>query len=886
MKKNITSQETREIFLRFFEKKSHFRIPGARLVPENDPTLLFVNSGMAPLKRYFIGAETPPAPDLCNIQPCIRTTDIDTVGNHYHLTFFEMLGSWSINNYFKARAIELAFELLVEWFEFSPDQLYATVYKGSPDLNMPPDDESAQAWEKVGLQQDHIVYLGDDNFWGPAGDFGPCGPCTEVFFDTGEAFGDAYQPGGDFDTARYIEIWNAGVFMILNKKPDGSFERLPFHSVDTGSGLERMVMSMNGFASVYETDELQPILECVAQQLASKLTSVREQRIITDHLRTSTFILAEGVVPSNEGLGYIPRRLIRKCIALVTRADAGQFDFDLLLNEIIERSSKNYPLLATNRSQILDAFMQEKQGFERVIGKGLERLASLCGAPPFTVSSVDVFTLVSTFGMPFELVRDFIHEQGGQVDETAYQKEFRKHQEISRASTAHKETDKPSGRGRDSDVYYQSLAALKKTSQFVGYHQTQAAGRILALFQNGEHVERAGPDDLIEVVTDQTPFYAEAGGQIGDQGTIRTDEGAELTVKDTIKVAEGYYIHRAIVKQGYIQTGQPVQLQVDINRRRHIQMNHSATHLLHSALRTTLGTHVKQNGSLVEDRRLRFDFQHSAPLMTEQLLDIEYTVNQFIRENLQNETQMTTYDQAVRQGALAFFDKVYGEQVRLVRFGHASAELCGGTHVSATGEIGLFRIISEGSIASGVRRIVAVTGQIALEYTLQREQILRTVATTLKVGTEQVVDRITRLVDQSDSIAGRADPSNQPEINIEEQCQSLSTGIQFICTSLRDANQAHLRESALQAVEQIQGAACLVSKEDNKVRIVVAVNRHQTRQFDANQLLQALMPLVHGQGGEKKHLAQGGGSHVSGINEIISQFPKLLEQHAAQNSIK
>ena len=439
MNKNITTREIRDIFLRFFEGKNHLLIPGASLIPVNDPTLLFINAGMAPLKKYFTAEEVPPQPDLCNVQPCIRTIDIEEVGDRYHLTFFEMLGSWSINNYFKQRAIELAYELLVEHFGFPKEKLYSTVYQGNPLKNIPPDEESARAWEAVGLPKNHIIFLGEDNFWGPAGETGPCGPCTEVFFDTGDEYGQTYFEGGYFDTNRYIEIWNAGVFMEFNKQADGSLTRLKFNSVDTGSGLERMAFIMNGSESIYDIDSIHPLLQQVQTQLTdsvgARFIAPREgvtARILTDHIRAATFILSECVIPSNEGRGYIPRRLIRKCLALTARAEKPQFDFDSIITSVIREYADLYPKLQENRIQILDAFSQEHKDFERVIGRGMKRLKQLSENPPFMISGHDAFVLFSTYGMPLTLIRDFAQASGGTIDEEGYLREYRQHQETSR----------------------------------------------------------------------------------------------------------------------------------------------------------------------------------------------------------------------------------------------------------------------------------------------------------------------------------------------------------------------------------------------------------------------------------------------------------------------
>lgn len=429
----LSTQEIREIFIKFFEAKGHLHIPAASLAPADDPTLLFVNSGMAPLKKFFVGEAAPPRPELCSIQPCVRTRLIEMIGNRYFLTFFEMLGNWAINSYFKERAIELAYEILVERFGFPRERLYATVYKGNPALNRSPDYESARAWESVGLGG-QIIYLGDEIFWGPIGDSGPCGPSTDVFLDTGDGWSEASIAEDASDPApRFIQIWNAGNFMEFDKRPDGTYGTLRFKSVDTGSGLERIAMTVNRLSTVYEIDLLRPILREVEQQLSGKSLSKANLRVLTDHLRAVTFILAEGVTPANKNRGYIPRRLIRKCVAVVTRAGRPEFDFKGVLDGIVERSSKDYPLLAKHRRRVVELFSNEKKDFERVIRKGFDRLRQLCEKPSFTLTGAEAFALSSTYGMPLELIRDFVGVRGGRLDEEGFVREVRRHQCLSRA---------------------------------------------------------------------------------------------------------------------------------------------------------------------------------------------------------------------------------------------------------------------------------------------------------------------------------------------------------------------------------------------------------------------------------------------------------------------
>jgi alanyl-tRNA synthetase len=791
-----------------------------------------------------------------------------------------MMGSWSINNYFKEQAIELAFELLVEKFGIPSERLYATVYKGNPELNLPPDEVSASVWERIGLKPRQIVFLGEDNFWGPAGDSGPCGPCTEVFYDTGSEYGEEYQPGGHFDTARrYIEIWNAGVFMELNKRPDGTFTRLRFNSVDTGSGVERMTMSLNGLPSVYETDILLPVITAIRQGFAGSDSSEADHRILTDHLRASTFILSEGVVPSNEGRGYVPRRLIRKCVAIATRAGVPTFDFKGVINEIIDGAAVNHRHLAAARDRIVETFDRERRDFERVIGKGLDRLNHLCKEPPFVISGVDAFALSSTYGMPVELIRDFVADKGGRLEEEEFAREFRKHQEISRASGSTEAAFQKAQKWPNPDERFDALASAGEPTEFMGYVQTEGEGRVVALFRDGSPVDVAEEGQYTEVIFDTTPFYAEGGGQVGDQGVIEADGALRFEVEDCIKVGDGYYVHRGIVAEGELRVGQIAHLSVDLERRERIKRNHSATHLLHSALRSVLGEHVKQSGSLVEASRFRFDFQHPARLTPEELLDIERLVNRYIRDNIPRETVSTTYDDAIKQGALAFFGDNYGSTVRLVRFGGASAELCGGTHVDSTGDIGLFRIISEGSVASGVRRIVAATAESALEYTLQREQTLRAVMSRLKVGPDAVIERIEKLVSRTAQTPA-GENGHRTRVDIGREARALPNGVRYVVAQL-EAGASQLREEALRIIEELKGVACLIGKEEDRVRIIVAVERQLTHVFDADKLLREMMPLINGKGGGKRELAQGGGDKVSGVEDVEREFPIALERRAS-----
>jgi alanyl-tRNA synthetase len=866
--RRLSSEEIRQDFLKYFEQRGHQRIMGSSLLPHDDPTLLFINSGMAPLKPYFTGAKKPPSPDLCNVQPCVRTRDIDDVGDRHHLTFFEMLGSWSIGHYFKERAVELAYGLIADQFGFPKEKLYVSVYSGDRALGLEPDHETARAWEKVGVPQDHIVYLGEDNFWGPAGETGPCGPCTEMFFDTGEQYGPTYNPGGEFDTKqRYIEVWNAGVFMQLNKNADGTFGRLPFYSVDTGSGLERMALVLQGAQSVYETDLFAELMAGVRER-AGKNLSEEERRIVADHVRSACFILSEGVFPGNEGRFYIPRRLIRKCVALVARAGIEKFDYIGLIDVVVKRFHAHYPMLLARQEELTSQFLRETSEFERVIGRGLERLEHLSSKPSgFTISGRDAFSLFATYGLPVEITREFAREKGGSIDEESYLAEYHKHQDISRR------IDKSGGDEWTEDGGIVEAALKGRRSEFVGYDVMDARAKLLVLLRDGEPVSEAADGERIEIIAAQTPFYAEGGGQVGDIGEIRGEHGV-ARVLDTRKIG-GTHVHRAEVVCGTLRTDETVHLVVNEDRRRATMLNHSATHLLHAAMRTILGEHVRQAGSLVDPERLRFDFAHHSRVTTEQLVEIELMVNRFVRENHKREVVVTSYAKAVEAGALAFFGDTYGEEVRMLRFGSASTELCGGTHVQATGEIGLFRIVSEGSVASGVRRIVAITGETAVLHDQDQDRLLRELSQLLRAPAGDLPAKLAQTLKNSGGAKRAA--SEVRKVDAGKHKRALPDGSQLLVARV-DAATEELSDEALRLAQEIGGVAVLVGQANDKASLVVAVAKDKSARYDANRLLRLLTPYIDGRGGGSATLARGGGVKPAGIEALISNVPGHAEQ--------
>jgi len=865
--KTWNSSEVRELFLSFFEKNAHLRIPAAGLVPKNDPTLLYINSGMAPLKDYFTAAAKPPQKTLVNVQTCIRTRDIDDVGDRHHLTLFEMMGQWSIGDYFKEKACQLSVDLLVNGYGFDQSKLFVTCYGGDESQGIPRDQESYDAWRALGFPEERVVFLGQDNFWGPAGESGPCGPCTEVFYDTGDAYGPAYVPGGEFDSSsRYIEIWNAGVFMQYDKRASGKLDPLPFNSVDTGSGLERMTMILNGLDTVYETDLMKPHMDGIAERLG-KAATVRDCRMITDHLRAATFILAEGVKPGNDGRNYIPRRLLRKCIAVTTRAGLPQFDYDGLIHGMVDQMEPFYAHLGQNRQTILKSFNAERVEFERTLSRGLDKLEGLCKGEKPNISGQDAFDLFQSYGLPFDIIRDVVEEKGGGTDAAGYDAAFAQHQKISKGIA--KKSGKESPWPQD-DAPYRNLDDDAADSEFVGYEAMEGQGRVQVLLVKGEIVEKAEEGAFVEVIVDSTPFYAESGGQAGDQGTIKAPFG-QLEVLDCVKVVGRFRVHRCKVASGSISKGEQLSLSVDESTRRDSMNNHSATHIMHAVLRDVLGEHVKQAGSQVDAERLRFDFDHPKRVSTEELAEIERRVNLHIRQNVERFTLETSYDDAVSRGALAFFGDTYGELVRMVKFGEVSTELCGGTHVKRTGDIGSFRIVSEGSVASGVRRIVAVSGRGAMEYTMEQGQMLASIALKLKTKVADIPERIDALT------AKKAKPKKAaPAADLSGQAQTAESGTKYVVARLDGGEAADMREEALRIADKIAGVAALLGEDEGKVRMVIAVAKPLTKELNAGTIFKKVAPLIDGRGGGKPHLAQGGGQNPAGIDKLISEFGNAL----------
>lgn len=839
----ISSKEIRNKFLEFFQEHQHLLIENSSIIPRNDPTLLFINSGMAPLKRYFTGEENPPKERLCNIQPCIRTIDIDEIGDKHHLTSFQMLGSWSINNYFKEGAVSLAFKFLTEYLKIPKNKLYVTVFSGDKDMGLGADEEAESFWEKVGIEKSHIVRCGkDDNFWGPTSDTGPCGPCTEVFYDTGKGEENKYSPGGEFDTKnRYIEIWNAGVFMQFNKNADGSYSKLSFTSVDTGAGLERLSMVINGYSSVYDTDMLRPIKDKICEELKGKGTlPERDVLIMTDHLRTISLILSEKVTPSNEGRGYIPRKLIRKCVMILAKSKIKGFKFSNIVRFITEIYSELYPEFSNNADYIVSEFKSEVDQFDKVLKNGIERLEEIKRRDKY-INGEEAFDLVTTYGLPFEIIKEFTDENSIKVDEDDFNKRLDRHRDISRNNKSSSESEVNIDEG--------ILSKFCKTN-FCGYDNLTWSSKVVGIVKDGIYSESLKKGEKGIIILESSCMYAESGGQCADKGYITGAKGS-MSVENVKKSKQGVFTHIGRMESGTIKIGETVEIKANELRRRKLANNHTSVHLLHSVLRSLYGKDLHQSGSKVEEDRLRFDFNYDGTIEREDVFKIESLVNSYIRDNIPQVTSVKEIKEAIEEGALALFESKYGDKVRVVTFGDASKELCGGTHTDRTGNIGTFIILSAEGIGKGIKRITAVTGDEALNYLHSRTAILGDVCAALKVKPQGICEKLQKVLSKEDKTI-KDNKAKETEI-IEFKGKNNKSYAYF----LKDEKTKTLVDETAKAAEKIQGVAICICM-DKKTQIIVSTAKSEREKTKASEVLSYIIKRVGGKGGGNERMASGG----------------------------
>ncbi len=888
-----STNDIRRSFLDYFSGSDHAEVASAPLVPFSDPTLMFVNAGMVPFKNAFTGLETPPAPRATSSQKCVRAggkhNDLDNVGyTARHHTFFEMLGNFSFGDYFKAQAIEHAWTLLTKEWGISPDRLTATVYHT--------DDEAFDLWRKIsGLPEERIIRIAtNDNFWS-MGDTGPCGPCSEIFFDHGDHIFGGPPGSPDEDGDRFVEIWNL-VFMQFEQQADGTRADLPKPSIDTGMGLERIAAVMQGVHDNYDTDTFKALIAASESLtgVAAEGGSTASHRVIADHLRSTSFLLADGVMPSNEGRGYVLRRIMRRAMRHAHLLGAGEPLMHRLVPALVTEMGAAYPELVRGQALISEVLEREETQFRKTLDKGLKLLDQATGdmGEGGELDGETAFKLYDTYGFPYDLTEDALRGRGIGVDREGFDAAMSHQKEAAKAAW------KGSGEAASEEVWF-DIAEREGSTEFTGYSATSGEGRVVALVRDGREVDRAGEGEDIIVLTNQTPFYGESGGQTGDAGRIWTPEGLEVAVSTTNKPLGRLHTHVARVTAGTIAVGDTVHMNVDAERRDRIRANHSATHLVHAALRGRLGEHVTQKGSLVSEDRFRFDFSHPKPLSDEDIAAIEAEVNAEIRANEQVGTRLMSPDDAVEAGALALFGEKYGDEVRVLSMGRKggegrnySVELCGGTHVAATGDIGLFHIVSEGAVSSGVRRIEAMTGESARAWLKAREDALKSIAGTLKTAPDEAASRVAALVDERKrlekelaeakralALSGGGSGDGAVAGNTDEDVG----GVTFTGQVIEGLNPKELRPLLDETKKRIgSGVAAICAVNDGKAAFAVAVTDDLTERFDAVSLVRVGVETLGGKGGGgRADMAQGGGPDGAKAADAIAAVREALAAIAA-----
>jgi alanyl-tRNA synthetase len=872
--KSLTAAEIRSKWLEFFRSKGHHIEPSASLVPHNDPSLLWINAGMAPLKPYFDGRVKPANPRIANSQKCIRTNDIENVGKtRRHHTFFEMLGNFSIGDYFKKEAIAWAWEFLTDpkWIGFEPERLYVTVH--------PDDEEAYRYWnEMIGLPASHI-FKEPDNFW-DIGE-GPCGPCTEIFYDRGEKYGDLSdpecRPGGENE--RFLEVWNL-VFSQYNHNKDGSYTPLPSKNIDTGAGLERFASILQDVDSNFDTDLFQPIIQktCAMAGVRYKENEERDValKVIADHIRTVAFAVGDGVLPSNEGRGYVIRRLLRRAVRYGRTLGLNRPFMWELVATVGEIMGEYYPELVEKREFIERVIRTEEERFHETLEEGLAILADLCERARrdgiHRISGQDAFKLYDTYGFPLDLTIDYAAERGMTVDKEGFEAAMAEQRE--RARAARQETGGMQVQGGP-------LSDFTAASEFVGYDEVVADARIVALVAGDRFVDSVAAGEQALVILERTPFYAESGGQVSDRGVLRAGD-AEAEVEAMSKAPHGQHVHHVTVTRGTLKVGDTVTAAIDAEARADIVRNHTATHLLHKALKEVLGEHVNQAGSLVEAERLRFDFSHFGALTPEELAEVERRVNEQIWKGVDVTISHMPLAEAKAMGAMALFGEKYGDIVRVVRVGDYSLELCGGCHVRNTAQIGLFRLIGEGGIGSGVRRVEAVTGRHAYAYVDEQIRTLRAAAGTLKCAPADVPKRLEALHGELRQ-AQREIESLRGKLGRLEAAELASraktvAGVQLVTARVKADGVDQLRgiadelKNRLGSVVVVLGAAL-----EDKVNLVVAATPDVTgKGVHAGKLVKELAAMCGGGGGGKPELAQAGGKDPSRLDDALAAAERLL----------
>ena len=873
-----TTARIRSDFLEFFQGKGHTIVPSAPLVPGNDPTLLFTNSGMVQFKDVFLGAEKRSYVRAADVQRCLRAggkhNDLDSVGyTARHHTFFEMLGNWSFGDYFKKDAIAWAWELLTGVWKLPAERLLVTVYHN--------DDEAYALWrDMVGIPEERIVRIGDnkgapyasDNFWQMA-DTGPCGPCTEIFYDHGPHIAGGPPGSPDEDGDRYIEIWNL-VFMQFDRQPDGSLVPLPAPCVDTGMGLERLAAILQHVHSNYEIDIFQALIRHAAELTATADLENKSLRVIADHIRASAFLIVDGVLPSNEGRGYVLRRIIRRALRHGWMLGVREPFFHKLVATLDELMGEAYPVLREGRATAERALKAEEERFAETLDSGMKIFEDVAGrVDDKVIPGADAFRLYDTYGFPLDLTQDMARERGMSVDVAGFDAAM-EHQ---------KETARAAGKFGGGVQLPADLVAKLAPTAFLGYDELAAGSlQVLALLKDGKPVEVVEAGDDAIVILDRTPFYAESGGQVGDTGDLDGVE-SRFNVNDTLKLAGQFHGHAGRLQFGRLRVGDHVRGEIDAGRRGATILNHSATHLLHAALRNVLGTHVQQKGSLVAPDRLRFDFSHFQPMTAAELAEVERRVNAEVRANHEGEVRHMGMQEALDFGAMALFGEKYGERVRVLRFGPTSTELCGGTHVGRTGDIGLFKIVSEGGVSAGVRRIEAVTGQGALDFVAEEEHRLHEAAQLLGGNAADLSGKLHALLDRQKKLereveALKAKAASNATGDLAGQAQDVG-GIKVLAARLEGFDAKALRDAMDRLKQQLGDAVVvLAGTGDGKAALVAGVSGAALGRIKAGDVLGEVARQINGKGGGRPDMAQGGGEDGPALVAALEGVPVRVRE--------
>ncbi len=871
-----TTAQIRQSFLDFFNSKNHQVVESSSLVPENDPTLLFTNAGMNQFKDVFLGLDKRAYSRATTAQRCVRAggkhNDLENVGyTARHHTFFEMLGNFSFGDYFKHDAIQFAWEFLTsqQWLGLPKEKLYVTVYET--------DDEAYDIWNKVvGVPAEHIIRIGDnkggkynsDNFW-QMGDTGPCGPCTEIFYDHGDHIWGGLPGTPEEDGDRYIEIWNI-VFMQFNRQADGTMEKLPRPSVDTGMGLERITAVLQHVNSNYEIDIFQTLIAKTAEIVGTTDLTNKSLRVIADHIRSCAYLIADGVIPSNEGRGYVLRRIIRRAVRHGHLLGAKETFFYKLVPTLIDVMAAAGKQVKEKQANVEKLLRLEEEQFARTLERGLALLDDALAQVKDGVLSGDVaFKLYDTYGFPLDLTADVCRERDIQIDEEGFNKEMEAQR--LRAQSA-----------SQFGVDYNNLIRVDNDTCFAGYETASSQGKVVAIFHDGKSVEKLQTSQEGVIVLDNTPFYAEMGGQIGDSGVLNVGT-SQFVVTNTHKYGNAFG-HLGSLQSGEISVGDVVEAQVDDERRSKTRANHSATHLLHAALRQVLGDHVAQKGSLVHDNGLRFDFVQPEAITKAQLEEIERIVNFHIRANYPVVTEEMDIESAKAKGAMALFGEKYGDTVRVVSMGPFSIELCGGLHVKHTGDIGLFKFVSESAIAAGVRRVEAVTGEGAIQYIHEQQHILHESAEALKSDVPSLVEKIQQLQEKARKVEKeleqlKAKAAQQAGANLAQSAVSIN-GVSVILQQLDGVETKSLRTMVDDLKNQLgSGVIAFVSAVDNKVNLVVGVTKDLTGKIKAGELVNIMAQAVGGKGGGRPDMAMAGGNEPENMAKALSLAQEWLNTH-------